>query len=68
MWRFGELYFFQGGTAFCGWKHREIFMRRLSARIHITHILEIRLVVAAATDLLKFFESFEAHHHLKIAL
>ena len=66
MWRFGGLNFFQGGTTFQRCIHREIIM--MSVRESITHILEIRVVIAAATDLLEFLKIIEAHHHLRTAL
>ena len=66
IWRSGGLYFFQGGAHFHRCIHCDIFIR--SARANIIHILEIRVLIAAATDLLEFFQIIKAHHHLKTAL
>ena len=65
-WRFGGLNFFQGGTPFHRCIHREIFMTSVWA--NSINILEIRAVIAAATDLLEFFKIIKAHHHLRTAL
>ena len=54
IWRLGGLYFFQGGTPFHRYIHRDYFTRSARANI-IMHILEIRVLIAAATDLLDFF-------------
>ena len=62
MWTFGGLNFFQGGTTFHWCIPREIFI--MSVRESITHILEIRVVIAAASDLLEFFKIIKARHHL----
>ena len=66
MLRFGGLYFFQGGTLFHQSIHREIFIRVV--RENNTHILQIKIVIPAAIDLLEFFKIIKAHHHLKTAL
>ena len=66
MRRLGDQYFFQGGTPFRGWVHREITMR--SARRNPSHIPEVRFIIAVLTALLEFFTIIRAQLHLKTAL
>ena len=64
MRRFGEQYFFQGGTPFLEWVCREIIKR--SVRMNPSYILEVAFMIAVLTDLLEFFTIIKAQLHLKI--